>query len=101
VVIGLEREGGLLSRHETFVNRDIGTDTFENIERVVKFLLWARGGWRIHFGGPRHLDGCRIGFDLGASDYKVAAVKDGVRCTATSLPGTRRTRPIPAIISRN
>jgi predicted NBD/HSP70 family sugar kinase len=131
VVIGLEREGGLLSRHETLVNDDGGTDTFENIEHMVKFLLWARGGWRIHVGGPRtigehirgcyaaggartfdvdlmsrvyerafevavmeagdvpvereaasskgsHLDGCRIGFDLGASDYKVAAVKDGV-----------------------
>jgi predicted NBD/HSP70 family sugar kinase len=25
----------------------------------------------------RHLDGCRIGFDLGASDRKVAAVRDG------------------------
>ena len=25
----------------------------------------------------RHLDGCRIGFDLGASDYKVSAVIDG------------------------
>ncbi|MDO9542742.1 MAG: ROK family protein, partial [Kiritimatiellia bacterium] len=25
----------------------------------------------------RHLEGCRIGFDLGASDRKVAAVKDG------------------------
>ena len=25
----------------------------------------------------RHLDGCRIGFDLGASDRKVAAVIDG------------------------
>lgn len=25
----------------------------------------------------RHLDGCRIGFDLGASDRKAAAVKDG------------------------
>jgi predicted NBD/HSP70 family sugar kinase len=25
----------------------------------------------------RHLDGCRIGFDLGASDRKVSAVKDG------------------------
>ena len=24
-----------------------------------------------------HLEGCRIGFDLGASDYKVAAVRDG------------------------
>ncbi len=28
-----------------------------------------------HLGG--HLDGCRIGFDLGASDRKVAAVLDG------------------------
>ncbi len=131
VVIGLEREGGLLSRHEILVNDDGGTDTFENIEHILKFLLWARGGWRIHIGGPRtigehirgcyaaggartfdvdlmsrvyerafevavmeagdvpvereaasskgsHLDGCRIGFDLGASDYKVAAVEDGV-----------------------
>ncbi|MCW5558068.1 MAG: ROK family protein, partial [Verrucomicrobiae bacterium] len=26
----------------------------------------------------RHLDGCRIGFDLGGSDRKVAAVRDGV-----------------------
>jgi len=25
----------------------------------------------------RHLKGCRIGFDLGASDYKIAAVVDG------------------------
>ncbi len=25
----------------------------------------------------KNLDGCRIGFDLGASDYKVAAVRDG------------------------
>ena len=25
----------------------------------------------------RHLDGCRIGFDLGASDVKVSAVVDG------------------------
>jgi predicted NBD/HSP70 family sugar kinase len=139
VVIGLEHGDGLLSRHETLVNGDSGTDTFENIERIVKFLLWARGGWRIHFGGPRalgnhirghysktgarafdtelmsriyerpfevvlqepdeiptwregasavggHLDGCRIGFDLGASDYKVAAVKDGVAVYSNEVP---------------
>jgi predicted NBD/HSP70 family sugar kinase len=95
----------------------------------VKFLLWSRGGFRVHFEGPpalgellgrhfkdmatgrfdaemmggriyerpfevvttpdlppsratstplgRHLDGCRIGFDLGGSDRKVAAVIDG------------------------
>jgi predicted NBD/HSP70 family sugar kinase len=100
-----------------------------HVERLVKFLLWSRGGWRIHIAGPaaiaqaleahyrdtppgrfdativgaqmfdhplevvhtaelppehaqtrplgRHLEGCRIGFDLGGSDRKVAAVIDG------------------------
>jgi predicted NBD/HSP70 family sugar kinase len=130
LVIGLERESGLLSRFETVVYPDADPDTIRYVERVVKFLLWARGGWRIHLGGPKaigeyiqrcyahtgnrtfdkdlmtkiyerpfevavmsadsvpgrkemnsrlggHFDGCRIGFDLGASDYKIAAVKDG------------------------
>ena len=100
------------------------------VERIVKFLLWQRGGWRLFVGGPaaigehikatyslsgtrsfdtefmggvyerpfevvvtrpedapearemtvplgRHLDGCRVGFDLGASDRKASAVIDG------------------------
>jgi predicted NBD/HSP70 family sugar kinase len=99
------------------------------LERLIKFLLWSRGGFRVHFDGPaelgarlqlrfrdtetgrfdaaimgekiyghpfevalaadvpperassqslgRHLNGCRIGFDLGASDRKAAAVIDG------------------------
>src|SRR5215472_3806526 len=121
LVIGLEREGGLLSRYETVVEPD-NADTQVYAERIVKFLLWARGGWKIHFGGPKqigeiirqcyshkgerafdadlmsrayerllevavvsagsvpdakevstplggHLDGYRIGFELGASDY--------------------------------
>jgi predicted NBD/HSP70 family sugar kinase len=102
---------------------------FVFLERLVKFLLWSRGGWRIYVDGPaplasqlavhyretptgkfdahlvaermfdhplevvhtsalppahaktrplgRHLDGCRIGFDLGGSDRKVAALVDG------------------------
>src|ERR1035437_5023169 len=130
LVIGLERENGLLSRFETVVKSTPDAETLRYVERLVKFLLWARGGWRIWMGGPPeisehiahgyskfgargfdtdlmsrvyerpfevvvtsadsvhvehesaaalggHLDGCRIGFDLGASDYKVAAVKDG------------------------
>ena len=100
------------------------------LERLAKFLLWAWGGRRIWFVGPkhlahslaqhyratatgqfdseiiaeriygspleiihtdclpppqatstplgRHLDGCRIGFDLGGSDRKVAAVQNGI-----------------------
>lgn len=99
------------------------------LERLARFLLWSRGGWRLHLDAPaslvealrrhyvdtdigrfdadimgvrvyeqpftvqqasplpaeramtqalgRHWDGCRIGFDLGGSDRKVSAVKDG------------------------
>jgi predicted NBD/HSP70 family sugar kinase len=130
LVLGLERECGLVSRFETVVSSIADAETLLYVERLVKFLLWGRGGWKLHFGGPKaigefirktysargarkfdcdmmalaygkkfevvltsadkvpaakdmevaaggHLKGCRIGFDLGASDYKVSAVVDG------------------------
>jgi predicted NBD/HSP70 family sugar kinase len=130
LAIGLERENGLVSRYETVALPDGDAETLRYAERIVKFLLWSRGGWKLHFGGPKvigdfirrtystrgarkfdcrmmelaygrkfevalttpnkvpaardmqvatggHLKGCRIGFDLGASDYKVSAVIDG------------------------
>jgi predicted NBD/HSP70 family sugar kinase len=130
LVLGLERECGLVSRFETIVRSNSDPETLRYVERIVKFLLWARGGWKLHVGGPKaigefirktysargarkfdcqmmelaygkkfevvlttankvpaakdmqvaaggHLKGCRIGFDLGASDYKVSAVIDG------------------------
>lgn len=134
LVLGLERAGGELSRFETRVfpaGHPHFAANFHHVERLVKFLLWARGGWRLFVGGPRaigehlarvysakgprafdyrfmgeqvyqqpftvvpcaadevpparetgqalgrHLEGCRIGFDLGASDLKVSAVIDG------------------------
>jgi len=130
LVIGLERENKLVSRFETMVLPEADAATLLYAERLVKFLLWARGGWKLYVGGPKkigefirkhysphgarkfdgdmmtaaygktfrvvlttpekvpaaketqtaaggHLKGCRIGFDLGASDYKVSAVKDG------------------------
>jgi predicted NBD/HSP70 family sugar kinase len=134
VVVGLERNDGEISRLETTVFPDDHPDAQYNlyyVERLVKFLLWQRGGWKLYIGGPRsigeyirkvysangvrkfdyffmgdqvyeqtftvipceadrvpdaretgkplgrHLDGYRIGFDLGASDRKVSAVVDG------------------------
>jgi predicted NBD/HSP70 family sugar kinase len=134
LVIGLERPDGSVSRFETVAFPDGHPRATANLvyaERLVKFLLWARGGWKVTIGGPasvgeqiartyapggargfdyrfmgeqiygrpftvvacraddvppareagqplgRHLDGCRIGFDLGASDVKVSAVVDG------------------------
>jgi predicted NBD/HSP70 family sugar kinase len=134
LVIGLEREQGKISRYETRVLPETHPESAANlgyVERLVKFLLWQRGGYRILIGGPqkigehirkiysengerqfdvhfmgaqvyekpfsvsicqpseipstddsgaaigRHLDGQRIGFDLGASDRKVSALIDG------------------------
>jgi predicted NBD/HSP70 family sugar kinase len=134
LVLGIERNNGEISRYETavFPEGHANSDaSLEYAERLVKFLLWQRGGWRVYVGGPtsigehiqsvytksgaryfdfhfmgetvhekkfevvickpeqvpaqkenpkalgRHLGGCRIGFDLGASDRKVSAVVDG------------------------
>ncbi len=139
LVIGLERERGLVSRYETCVLTDAGPATLQHVERTVKFLLWARGGWKVFIGGPKaagafirktysptgarkfdcdlmgaaygkkfqvvvtvpekvpanremevaaggHLKGCRIGFDLGASDYKVSAVVEGAAIFTEEAP---------------
>ena len=135
IELAIERGDGGVSRWSTRVaapSSGLAAQNFFQLERLVKFLLWSRGGWRIHFHGPmelgrqldrhfretgtgrfdaelmgrriyekpfevrllespsdlpaahessaplgRHLDGCRIGFDLGASDRKVAAVMEG------------------------
>ena len=134
LVIGLERSHGELSRFETKIFPEghlRSGENFHYVERLVKFLLWQRGGYKLYVGSPRsigehirrcyapegtrkfdhqfmgeqvyeqtftvvvcdvsevppenetgkllgrHLDGCRIGFDLGASDRKASAVVNG------------------------
>lgn len=42
-----------------------------------------------------HLEGARIGFDLGASDYKLAAVLDGEPVFATEVPWDPRNQSDP------
>jgi hypothetical protein len=55
LVLGLERENKLVSRYETVVLPEAGEATLRYVERLVKFLLWARGGWKLHVGGPRSI----------------------------------------------
>jgi predicted NBD/HSP70 family sugar kinase len=134
IALAIEQADGSLyhSRATIFAesdSRSAGNSRY--VERLAKFLLWSRGGWRIYCDAPekivralrkhyqesgtgrfdaglmggrvyerafeivhvrqgelpaersnttplgRHWNGCRIGFDLGASDRKVAAVIDG------------------------
>ena len=127
--LAVERADGSISMFSTTVGVQLEATPLY-VERIVKFLLWQRGGWRVYAGGPaeigrhirsvyspkgarrfdfefmggvyerpfevllttaegvpdsreatmplgRHLEGCRVGFDLGASDRKASAVIDG------------------------
>ena len=144
----LERENGLMSRFETIVREIPDAETLRYVERIVKFLLWSRGGWKLHIGGPKfigefirktysargarkfdcemmarsygnkfqvivtdfekvpdakeaqvavggYLKGCRIGFDLGASDYKVSAVMNGEAVFTEEMPWSPTREPNP------
>ena len=132
LTLALEQHDGLVSHHRLWVFAEHdprARSCLPFLERVVKTLLWARGGWRLCLDGPaelalalqrhydesptgrfdaeivarrmfdraleilavasppaertlslrlgRHWEGCRIGFDLGGSDRKVAAVREG------------------------
>ncbi len=53
-VIGVERSGGNISRFETKVYPEGHPNfdaNYQYTERIVKFLLWQRGGHTLHVGG--------------------------------------------------
>ena len=135
IVLALMRADGTGSSYRDKVlpaRAEFANLNLRHIERIVKFLLWARGGSRLLVAGApelvpdlretyssagdrsfdadfvrrvfdeefviesiaeknlpgsrtiaagqalgRHLEGCRIGFDLGGSDRKCAALIDG------------------------
>jgi hypothetical protein len=55
LVLGLERENRLVSRYETVVMPEADAVTLRYVERLVKFLLWQRGGWKLFVGGPKKI----------------------------------------------
>ncbi|PID56335.1 transcriptional regulator [candidate division KSB3 bacterium] len=147
LAVAVEREDGLTVRRDLEILAPASahdSDTQLIIERHIKFLLWANGGWKMYLSGPEqfctaiaqayaaggarefdaklmqrvygrpvevaivspeempetntasakiggYLDGCRIGFDLGASDFKLASVVDGDVVFSTEI----RWDPVP------
>ncbi|HOM93566.1 MAG TPA: ROK family protein [Candidatus Saccharicenans sp.] len=140
--LALERENGLISTWKTKIlplDEKTLPLTISFADRLVKFLLWQKGAFKIYFYGPEiiyqqikkqyslqgerafdvdlmstvyqqpfsvikirkeelpeerqspislggHFDGCRLGFDLGASDFKVAALQDGQVVFSEEIP---------------
>lgn len=140
MVFAIQASGGSVTQFKTVAfpsGHPMAPENLAYAERIVKFLLWARGGWKVSVAGPkevaahlkrvysargprafdykfmgqvyekagivieakslkaipkakdtaqavgRHLDGCRIGFDAGGSDRKVAAVVHGKEVFST------------------
>ena len=143
IIVAVERTPESVSTYATeiFADPDDGqrAANIRHVERLVKGLLWMRGGWKITIAGDpgvaadlakiyapggerafdyemmsriyshtmqvvscafedapkaveptkplgRHLDGCRIGFDLGGSDRKCAALIDGKIVFSEEVP---------------
>ncbi|MEN8173909.1 MAG: ROK family protein, partial [Chloroflexota bacterium] len=58
LVIGLERSSDEFSRFETMVfpeDHPNADANFQFVERLVKFLLWQRGGFKIYIGGQHSI----------------------------------------------
>jgi predicted NBD/HSP70 family sugar kinase len=58
LLIALERAGGVVSCYETVVYPADHPNAAANLpyaERVVKFLLWQRGGWKLYIGGSAQI----------------------------------------------
>ncbi|MBI4663756.1 MAG: ROK family protein [Verrucomicrobia bacterium] len=58
ITLGLEQADGSMFHHSTLVlpgNHPNAATNFTHVERLVKFLLWSRGGFRIYISGPKEL----------------------------------------------
>ncbi|HET7009362.1 MAG TPA: ROK family protein [Anaerolineales bacterium] len=158
LVLGLEQAEGSVSHYSARLlpeRHPLADDNYAYAERLLKFLLWQRGAWKVYVAGPRgifehlravystdgerafdahfmgtqvylkpftvvyceaeeipapreshrslgrHLEGCRIGFDLGASDLKISAVIDGRPVFSQEIEWHPREQTDPAYHKRH
>ena len=152
VAIAWEREDGHIFRYDVRLPKGIHSSVRQGVvhlvERCVKFVLWAAGGWKLYLSGPdwivkpiakdytakgarkfdynfyrdlygkpfevvilplkkmpetyerevivkNNTNGNRIGFDLGASDFKISALKSGKVVFSKEFPWDPRNQADP------
>lgn len=57
LAVAVERSGGLISVYDTFIHGTPDMAEADNyyIDRLVKFLLWARGGYKVYICGDENV----------------------------------------------
>ena len=105
IVIALERERGFRSVHRARVfGPSAGMDKQNCIyvDRLVKSLLWVRGGWLIQFGGPSYIgeylraayaDGGSREFERGSWRAYMRAIHGGNHGAADVPPARESPQP--------
>src|SRR6185295_8815553 len=53
MVFAVEAAAGAVTRFETVAFPEGHPDNLPYAERIVKFLLWSRGGWKVTVAGPK------------------------------------------------
>ncbi len=141
VVIAVERDNGAVNRYELpYPQKALECEEFARfVERIVKFMLWSAGGFKIYIDAPKavvdkikadytedgarafdygffktvygqpievvempaaeipaghdlaislggNMNGNRIGFDLGGSDFKLTAMVNGESVWQKEIP---------------
>ena len=92
IVIGIERNKGYISAYRTRVYPDgVGKDelNFEFIERMVKALLWVRGGYKIIIAGS----------ELIGNKIKDAYAKGGLRDFDNGFMSRVYERPFEVVVT--
>jgi len=92
IVIGIERNNGYISAYRTRVYPDgVGKDelNFDFIERMVKALLWVRGGYKIIIAGS----------ELIGNQIKAAYAKGGLRDFDNGFMSRVYERPFEVVVT--
>ena len=73
IVIGVERNNGLMAIYKLDVYKDNTGHDEENfgiVERIVKTLLWAKGGFKVYIAGSKNI------YDRVADAYRIGGARE-------------------------
>ena len=73
VTVCVERNGGLMAVYKLDVykeNTGHDEENYEIIERIIKTLLWAKGGYKVYVAGSKYI------YERIADDYRVGGARE-------------------------
>ena len=73
VCVCVERNGGLMAVYKLDVykeNTGHDEENYEIVERIIKTLLWAKGGYKVYVAGSKYI------YERIAADYSIGGARE-------------------------